>query len=107
MELNTHERDLLSEIEHANVIAAFYDENRLQVIGEVTDLVYALNLAELYIKKTIKFCKNFLAFRTLIQDDQLAILKSFFTELMIVRFAFVFNPEKDGYPVIEVSGGGS
>jgi len=91
----------LREIEHATDVAAFYDENRLQVIGEVTDLVYALNLAELYIKKTIRFCKSFAAFKMLIQEDQLSILKAFFSELMIVRFAFVFNPEKDGYPVIE------
>lgn len=101
--LNAQEKELLKEVEQATEAAAFYDENRLQVIGEVTDLIYALNLAELYIKKTIRFCKSVSAFRCINQEDQLLILKSFFTELMIVRFAFVFNPEKDGYPVIEVS----
>ena len=102
IELNTHEFDLIKEIECATETAGFYDENRFQLIGEVNDLIYALNLAETYIMKTVKFCKALAAFRTLNQEDQLIMLKDFFTELILVRFCYCFNPEKDGIPVIEV-----
>lgn len=102
IELNVHEFALIQEIEVATETAGFYDESRFQLVGEVNDLIYALNLAETYIKKTIKFCKAIGAFRGLSQDDQLTIMKDFFPELMLIRFCFVFNPEKDGFPVIEV-----
>lgn len=102
IELNVHEFSLIREIEAATETAAFYDESRFQLVGEVNDLIYALNLAETYIKKTIKFCKAINAFKVLSQDDQLTIMKDFFTELMLIRFCFVFNAEKDGIPVIEV-----
>lgn len=102
IELNVHEFALIQEIEAATEAAGFYDESRFQLVGEVKDLIYALNLAETYIKKTIKFCKAIGAFKTLSQDDQLTIMKDFFPELMLVRFCFVFNAEKDGIPVIEV-----
>lgn len=102
LELNPLELDHIQEIQLACRASSFYDENRLQLIGEAADLVYALNLAEPYVKKTIKFIKSIAAFRQLNQDVQLTMLKSFFTELLLIRFAFVFDQEKDGFAVFEV-----
>lgn len=103
LELNPLELDHIQEIQLASRASSFYDENRLQLIGEASDLVYALNLAATYVKKTIKFIKSISAFRQLNQDVQLTILKSFFTELLLIRFAFVFDQEKDGFAVFEVN----
>ncbi len=102
LELNPLELDHIQEIQLACRASSFYDENRLQLIGEAADLVYALNLAEPYVKKTIKFIKSIAAFRQLNQDFQLKMLKNFFTELLLIRFAFVFDQEKDGFTVFEV-----
>ena len=50
-------------------------------------------------KKTIYLL---LAFKCLTQDNQLGILKGFFTEMIIVCFSFTVIPERDGFPIIEV-----
>lgn len=93
----------MKEIEQATEYAAFFNANRMVIIGEATNLVFALNCAELYIRKAIKFCKSFAAFKVLSQDDQLTLIKGFFAELMIIRLSFVFDRLKDGWPVIIVS----
>lgn len=92
----------IGAVAEASKLAGFFEENTFQVVGEMTNLIEALNLAELYIKKTIKFCKHFEAFRELPQDDQLLLLKDFFTELMLIRICYVFVPEKDAFVVIQV-----
>ena len=103
IELAANEQILIEEIVSASKCAEFYDENHFKIVGEVTDLIYALNLGELYIKKTIKFCKSISMFRGLNQQDQLVMLKDFFTEMMIVRFGYVYDPVRDALPVIEVN----
>lgn len=103
VELHSHELERLREIEQATDCAAFFKADRMGIIGEATNLIFALNCAELYIRKAIKFCKSFQAFKVLSQDDQLTLIKGFFAELMIIRLSFVFDRERDGWPVIIVS----
>ncbi|KAH9407866.1 Ligand binding domain of hormone receptors protein [Tyrophagus putrescentiae] len=102
IELNSYELACIEEVKHAANEASFYDKTKFPVIGEVPNLIYALNLAELYIRKMIKLCKNINAFKCLTQDNQLGILKGFFTEMIIVCFSFTVIPERDGFPIIEV-----
>ena len=79
IELNSYELACIEEVKHAANEASFYDKTKFPVIGEVPNLIYALNLAELYIRlqqtvykvhlfsflfflvqhrKMIKLCKN-------------------------------------------------
>lgn len=100
--LTETEFEQISEIIHATLMAKFYDVSQFKIIGEITDLIYALNLAELYIRKTILFCKNIAVFEQLQEDDQLILLKDFFTELMLVRIGYVFDFEREAFIVIKV-----
>lgn len=59
----------------------------------MTDINDALSLAQHYIRKVIKFCKCLSPFRALPPDDQLLIIKSFFSEMLILQIAFMFKPE--------------
>ncbi|KAH9407863.1 Ligand binding domain of hormone receptors protein [Tyrophagus putrescentiae] len=99
--LSDWERQEIATIQEATEVAGFFEESTFQVVGEMTNLIEALNLAELYITKTIKFCKHFPLFRAFPQDDQLLLLKDFFTELMLVRICYVFVPDKDAFVVIQ------
>src|SRR5699024_10371202 len=58
----------------------------------------------LYVSRIIEFCKRIGAFKCIKQDDQLALLKPFYFELLAIRFSFLYDPNSDGYPVIEVCG---
>ena len=73
--LSEWERQEIATIQEATEVAGFFEESTFQVVGEMTNLIEALNLAELYITKTIKFCKHFPLFRAFPQDDQLLLLK--------------------------------
>lgn len=58
VELNSYELQCIDEVRNAANEASFYDKTKFPVIGEVPNLLYALNLSELYIRKMIKLCKN-------------------------------------------------
>lgn len=101
--LTQQEIGQIQEIQLATHASAMHDETQLNLIGETADLIYALNLAELYVKKSITFCKHISAFKCISnQNDKISLLKQWLTELMLIRFAFSFNAEKDGFPVFEV-----
>lgn len=50
IELNSYELQCIEEVKNAANEASFYDKTKFPVIGEVPNLIYALNLAELYIR---------------------------------------------------------
>ena len=85
----------------------FVDENFLQRIHEqervITNVFDIFNLQGLYIKKIVKFCKNIGPFKELKQQDQLAILKPFHSEIMSIRNSYLYCPERQGYYTIVVS----
>lgn len=81
----------------------FKDESSLEVVGNADSLLDVMNLAELYVKKIITFCKNFSAFTCLKLADQLIMLKSFHPEIGAIGASFLYNSKKDGLPVIAVS----
>ncbi len=95
-ELNFIELHYIAQIVRASA-AAFKDEDSAPVVANATDVVYILNLAEYYIGKTIRFAKSLSAFLVLSQEDQLALLKAFFTELLILRLGFFYQAATDGY----------
>ena len=96
------ERSLISEINLATA-AHFKEELQLEVKGEVATFKDGLNLPGVYIMHIIRFCKMLTPFRLLSQADQMAILKPYFTELLLARFTFAYSHKEDSFPVYNVS----
>ncbi|KAH9394030.1 zinc ion binding [Tyrophagus putrescentiae] len=92
------ERSLISEINLATA-AHFKEELQLEVKGEVATFKDGLNLPGVYIMHIIRFCKMLTPFRLLSQADQMAILKPYFTELLLARFTFAYSHKEDSFPV--------
>src|SRR5699024_9122200 len=103
IELKEFEINFIREIQHANEKAGFFDANRYNVKGECNEIMEVIDIFEAYTRKIVKFCKGISAFCNLKQSDQLIILKEFVLELVMIRVAFLYNPELDAYPLIKVS----
>ncbi|XP_011310229.1 nuclear hormone receptor HR96 [Fopius arisanus] len=106
-ELNDAERAKLNELIVANkaLLAPLDDdltnflgeectinENSGQPTGMLLDLI---NLTAIAIKRLIKMAKKINAFKNMCQEDQLALLKGGCTEMLILRSAITYDPEKD------------
>lgn len=100
-QLTAYEIQCINQI--VTVSAIFQDERKLEIRGNVEDIVGALNLLEFYGKKLITFAKSIAAFSSLNSEDQLILIKEYFLEKMILRAAFNYNWEHDGYPQVGVS----
>lgn len=83
--------------------SVFTEELSLQVRGEAKSFRESCNLPALYIRKIIRFCKNVVQFKMINKENQLLIIKPYFTEILLIRFAFAYNYEHDAISVIEVS----
>jgi len=100
--LNSHERNLIAQIQSA--MSVFEDENSLRLVDRTDVGVYdALNMHLFYARRIVKFARSFPAFKCLPQEDQLCILKAFCFEFLSMRFAFIYDIEKDGHAVLAVS----
>lgn len=83
--------------------AEFTDDRKLEVVGTVKVMNDGFNLAGYYVKNICKFCKRIPEFTCIPLSDQILILKSFFFDILAVRYAFTYDPKIDGFPMAEVS----
>ncbi len=102
--LTEHEQQVVTELQTA-LSASFEDETKLELVGSVTEVKTAFNLTSLYARRIIKFCKSMPPFKILKEADQFTILKSFYLKILMIRIAFIWDAEKQGYPVIEDESG--
>ncbi|KAH9401623.1 hypothetical protein TYRP_017021 [Tyrophagus putrescentiae] len=102
--LSSHEQQVVTELQTA-LSASFEDETKLELVGNVTEVKTAFNLTSLYARRIIKFCKSMPPFKILKEADQFTILKSFYLKILMIRIAFIWDVEKQGYPVIEDESG--
>lgn len=58
-------------------------------------LLDVINLTAIAIRRLIKMSKKINAFKNMCQEDQLALLKGGCTEMMILRSAINYDPDKD------------
>src|SRR5699024_9601402 len=84
----------------------FSNENSLRVLGEPTNVHAVMHLTAVYVKKIITFCKKLKPFLGLPQMDQMILLKNLIPEKLFVRAAFLYQPERDGWKWLAVSGRG-
>lgn len=99
----TNEQQVISELQ--NALNVFEDESKLPITRTVSCVIEAFNVPSIYAKRIIKFCKNISAFKILGEPDQFAILKSFYLKFLMLRTSFMWNNEKNGYPVLENESG--
>lgn len=106
-ELNDAERAKLNELIVANkALLIPLDEDITNLVGEdckfkskygVSDpmLLDVINLTAIAIRRLIKMAKKIHAFKNMCQEDQIALLKGGCTEMMILRSAINYDPEKE------------
>lgn len=94
---------MIAELQHA--MGHFVEEIALPEVRSTTDIVEVLSWPKIYSKRIVKFCKSIRAFRSLKDEDQLAILKPFYYQLLVVRAVFMFDAHRNGYPVMEDEAG--
>ena len=62
-------------------------------------LLKVINLTDVAIRRIIKMSKKLAAFKTLCQEDQIALLKGGCTELMILRSVMSYDDAKGCWKV--------
>ncbi|KAK6622360.1 hypothetical protein RUM44_002171 [Polyplax serrata] len=107
-ELNDAERAKLNELIVANkaLLAPLEDDmsgddfgfNAIAGCGPSV-LVDVLNLTAVAIRRLIKMSKKINAFKNMCQDDQIALLKGGCTEMMILRSAMTYDPDRDSWKI--------
>lgn len=105
-ELNDSERAKLNELIVASkalhapldddISSIIGDEYLFQGIGSQFDpaLLDVINLTAVAIRRLIKMSKKISAFKNMCEEDQLALLKGGCTEMMILRSAINYDPDK-------------
>ncbi|XP_070154974.1 nuclear hormone receptor HR96 isoform X1 [Polyergus mexicanus] len=106
-DLNDAERAKLNELIVANkALLAPLDDDITNLVGEECKfknnfgqsdpmLLDVINLTAIAIRRLIKMSKKINAFKNMCQEDQLALLKGGCTEMMILRSAINYDPDKD------------
>lgn len=101
--LNEVERAKIQELVIANkaLLAPLSEDGPLSHHYDIDDptLVNVLNLTDIAIRRMIKMAKKLAAFKTLCQEDQIALLKGSCTELMILRSIMSYDPEKQCWKI--------
>ncbi|XP_058792528.1 uncharacterized protein LOC131664991 isoform X2 [Phymastichus coffea] len=110
-ELNDAERAKLNELIVANkALLAPLDDDITNLIGEECKfkanpdhadpaLLDVINLTAIAIRRLIKMSKKINAFKNMCQEDQLALLKGGCTEMMMLRSAINYDPDKDSWKI--------
>lgn len=100
--LNLEERKQLSELSAA-MNSVFTDERLLPRHSLLYNLADAFNWPANYATKVVAFCRALPAYASLPPEDQLAVLKQFYMELLTLRTSFHYDPVANGFPVLAVS----
>ncbi|XP_045607799.2 nuclear hormone receptor HR96 isoform X2 [Procambarus clarkii] len=99
-ELNEPEKIKLSELSEANkgLMAPLCEDYNFKDLSNPS-LINIINLTEIAIRRLIKMSKRISAFKSLCQEDQIALLKGGCTEMMILRSVCAYDPDKDSWKI--------
>src|SRR5699024_8566668 len=78
------------------------DGSQMPIKKRATTYYEAFQSGEHTVKMVIKFCKRMYAFAILNNDKQMAILKPFCFDILLIRFAIVVNLESRSWPALKV-----
>ena len=91
-------------INHVNyAMSIFKEDSEAKITRYETEMIKFYDLPGNMIERCIKFCKSFPCFCSLTQDDQIVLLKTYFTKFMSVKYTFYYSMEHDGFPMFHVS----
>lgn len=99
-ELNEPEKMKLNELSEANkgLLAPLCEDYNFKDLSNPS-LINIINLTEIAIRRLIKMSKRISAFKSLCQEDQIALLKGGCTEMMILRSVCAYDPDKDSWMI--------
>nr|XP_053652729.1 uncharacterized protein LOC128702493 isoform X2 [Cherax quadricarinatus] len=99
-ELNEPEKLKLNELSEANkgLMAPLCEDYNFKDLSNPS-LINIINLTEIAIRRLIKMSKRISAFKSLCQEDQIALLKGGCTEMMILRSVCAYDPDKDSWMI--------
>lgn len=100
LNFTAQEQQVLTELQ--NALNVFEDETKLKIVKTVSCVIEAFNVPSIYARRIIKFCKSISAFKILKEPDQYIILKNFYLKILMLRISFMWDVEKNGYPIIQV-----
>lgn len=98
--LNAYEQNQIREVQKA--CSVFVDEHSIENVRPLKSMSECWGQPELYPRMTVQLCTQIAGFNQLNSHDQLLILKPFCWDVLMVRFAFQFDLEKNGFLIIEV-----
>ncbi|KAJ8687815.1 hypothetical protein QAD02_023609 [Eretmocerus hayati] len=105
MDLNDTERAKLNEliIAHRALSAPLNEDVGYTGDLEKSDstLLGVINLTAVAVRRFIKMSKKISAFKNMCQEDQLALLKGGCTEMMLLRSAIHYDPDKEIWKILE------
>src|SRR5581483_9863887 len=92
--LNEREKEKMEELMDSQKV---YNTPLPEFTGNyaIKNFVDIVKLSDLAIRRLIKMAKKIPPFRTLCEEDKIALLKGASTELMFLRSVLTFNAEKD------------
>lgn len=98
--LNEPEKKKLNELCEANkgLMAPLCEDYNFKDHSNLS-LINIINLTEIAIRRLIKMSKRISAFKSLCQEDQIALLKGGCTEMMILRSVCAYDPDKDSWKI--------
>ena len=96
----SHEMKLIFLLNSA--MSQFKYDSSAQVTKLAQNLLEFYNIPGMVIQKVIRLCKSFAGFSMLKQEDQLVLLKSFFPAMSSIWYAFQYQLQRDGFPMIYV-----
>lgn len=101
-ELNKAEQAKLNELLLASqALNAPVDAERpiKETESSEPSLLNIINLTEIAIRRLIKMSKKISGFKNMCQEDQIALLKGGCTEMMILRSAVTYDPDRDSWHI--------
>ncbi|XP_050685774.1 nuclear hormone receptor HR96-like isoform X3 [Eriocheir sinensis] len=98
----------LTEVEHAKldelseankgILAPLCEDYNFKDLTNPS-LINIINLTEIVIRRLIKMAKKINAFKSLCQEDQIALLKGGCTEMMLLHSVCAYDPDKDSWKI--------
>lgn len=100
-DLTAHEWSLIEKVRVARSV--FSDELSVPMIRPTSNVFEIFKIPDIYFQWTVKFCKQFDQFTSLSNENQFNILKPFCFDALAIHFSFIYDTQKNGYPMFEVS----
>lgn len=91
------DRTIILELQRANEESAFLAPTQTDIKSIPTTATEFLNVADGFVRRTIKLAKNIEFFKMISKEDQIALLKGSMVEIMMLRSAINYNVKSESW----------